>query len=206
MASNTLTGNGISGTYPQILHVGTGSSSAATIRLGDGTATCLSLVSGGFKVTGTLEATGDTTIGGTLSALGVPVFRRVTSDVTAATTTQVNIAEFDFTPVAGAVYHIAMHLMAMSAATTTGAQIVNSGGAGTLLLQESGSVLGIAATGGTYAPTSAPVAWGTAYGIHLEGVFIAGSSAPLKFDLKSEVAASTVALKAGSILKITRIS
>lgn len=205
MASNTFTGNSFASIYSQILHIGTGTAGAATVRTGDGTSTVLEFVSGGAKINGTLEATGAVTIGGQITALGVPVFRRVTSDVTASTTTQVNIAAFDFIPVNGAVYQVEMSLIATSAATTTGVQIVNSGGSGTLLMAESGTTLGISAIAGTYAATSSPSS-SSAFGIRLFGVFTAGSTAPLQFDVKSEVASSAVVIKAGSVLKITRIS
>lgn len=205
MASNTLTANSIGSTYVQILHIGTGTAGACTVRTGDGTATVLDFVSGGAKINGTFEVTGNVTIGGAITAKGVPVFRRVTSDVTASTTTQVNIAEFDFVPVSGAVYQVEMSLIATSAATTTGVQVVNSGGAGTLVLAEAGGILGISAIAGTYAATSAPSS-SAAFGIRLFGIFTASSTATLQFDVKSEVASSAVVIKAGSILKITRIA
>lgn len=199
MASNTLTANAVGTTYFQLLHIGTGTAGSCTVRTGDGTATALDFVTGGAKINGTLEVTGDVT------AKGVAFYRRVTADVVATTTTQVNVAEFDFTPVSGAVYHVELLILAAAAATTTGVQLVNSGGAGTLVLTEAGSYFGIANIGGTYTAISAPVAGGI-FGIRLYGVFTAGSAAALQWDVKSEVAASAVVIKAGSVLKITRIA
>lgn len=209
--SNTLTSQTVSGTYHQLLHIGTGSASVATVRTGTGTATALEFVSGGAKINGTFEATSHATLGGNLTvtgsitAKGVPVLLSLTADVDAPTNTNVAITGFDFTPVAGASYAIEMHLIARSAATGTGVRIANTSGVGTLVLAEAGSSFGMDGTGTTYAPTSAPVAT-TNFGIALRGIFTASTSAPLSFALLSEVAASQVTLKAGSILKITRIS
>jgi hypothetical protein len=199
MAANTLTSNSISSTYTQILHIGTGTAGVATVRTGDGATTALSFVSGGANVTGTLTVTG------AITALGVPVYARLTSNVTASTTTQVALTELDFTPVSGAIYEVEMALIATSAATTTGVQIVNTGGAGTLVLVEDSSAFSISATGGTYASTSAPVATNN-FGILLKGIFAPSSTAPLTFTVKSESASSAVSIKADSFLKITRIS
>lgn len=211
MASNTLTANSIASTYAQLLHIGTGTAGASTVRTGDGTTTVLEFVSGGAKINGTFNATGNTTLGGTLTVagaitgLGVPVFRRVTSDVVASSTTNVAISAFDFVPVSGAVYMVEMNLVAQSVATTTGCQIVNTGGAGTLVLADPASQFSIDSPGGTYAATTAPAA-NTNYGIQLVGTFAPSSTATLGFAVKSEVASSAVTIKAGSVLKITRIS
>ena len=199
MAANTLTSNSISSTYTQILHIGTGTPGVAVIRDGAGNATVAEFVSGGFKINGALTATG------ALTALGVPVIKRLTSDVTASTTTQVALTELDFTPVSGAVYLVEMALIATSASTSTGLQIVNTGGTGTLAMAEPTSAFSISAIGGTYAATSAPVATNN-FGILLQGVFTASSAAVLQFQIKSEVAASAVVAKAGSFVKITRVS
>jgi hypothetical protein len=129
----------------------------------------------------------------------------MTADVTAATTTEVALSELTFTPVSGAVYEVELALAATSVATTTGVQIVNTGGAGTLILVESPTAFAITAPGGTYAATSSPVIT-TPFGILLKGIFAPSSTAPLTFTVKSEVAASSVSVKAGSFLKITRIS
>lgn len=211
MAANSLTGSPPSSTYAQLLHIGTGTAGVATIRTGDGTATALSLVSGGVQVTGTLNVTTNLTVGGTLNvtgqitALGVPVFKRLTADVTASTTTQVAISSFDFVPVSGAVYQIEMLLIGYAAATTTGLRLINTGGAGSLILAAPDSGFSLDAIGGAYAPTSSPIATSN-FGIHLAGVFAPSTTGTLSFSLYSEVAASAVTLKAGSILKITRIS
>jgi hypothetical protein len=98
-----------------------------------------------------------------------------------------------------------MALIATSAATTTGVQIVNTGGAGTLAMAEPTSAFSISAIGGTYAATASPVA-NNNFGILLKGIFAPSSTAPLTFTVKSEVASSAVSIKAGSFLKITRIS
>lgn len=211
MAANTLTSNSVSSTYPQLLHIGTGTAGVSTVRTGDGTTTVLSFVSGGAKVTGTFEVTTNLKVGGTMevtgqiTALGVPIFKRLTSDVTASTTTQVAISTFDFAPVSGAVYQIETFLIASSAATTTGVRLINTGGAGSLILADPSSGFSLDAIGGAYAPTSSPIA-ASNFGIQLAGVFAPSSTATLAFSLYSEIAASAVTLKAGSILKITRIS
>ena len=235
MAANTLTSNSISSTYTQILHIGTGTAGVSTVRTGDGTTTVLSFVSGGAKVTGTFEVTtnltvggtlavtgnttlggtlavtGNTTLGGTLAVTGaitgggVAIFKRLTANVTASTTTEVAISAFDFVPVSGAVYQVEMDLIAYSAATTTGVRLVNTGGAGTLIMADPSSGFSLDAIGGAYAPTSAPIATSN-FGLRLAGVFAPSTTATLSFSLYSEVAASAVTLKAGSILKITRIS
>lgn len=205
MASNTLSSQSISSTYTQILHIGTGTAGAATVRTGDGTATVLNFVMGGAKINGTFEVTGTMKVGGQIDAIGVPVFRRLTADVSAPTNTNVDITAFNFAPVSGAVYMVEMNLIAQSAATTTGVQIVNTSGAGTLVMADPTSSYSITATGGTYAAISAPAA-NTNYGIQLIGTFAASSTATLSFAVKSEIASSAVTLKAGSVLKITRIS
>jgi hypothetical protein len=217
MAANTLTSNSISSTYAQILHIGTGTAGVSTVRTGDGTTTVLSFVSGGSKVTGTFEVTTNLVVGGTatitgalavtgaITGLGIPVYRHLTSDVTASTTTQVAISAFNFVPVSGAVYQVEMDLIATSASTSTGVRLVNTGGAGTLILADPGSAISLDAIGGTYAATTAPAS-ASNFGIRLAGVFAASDTATLSFSLVSEVAASSVSLKAGSILKITRIS
>jgi len=227
MSSNTLSGSGVgpANTKDQILHIGTGTPGVATVRTGNGTATVLEFVSGGAKINGTHEATGNAavggnqsitgtlTVGGQVAALGVPIFKRLTSDVTAATTTAVALTALNFTPVIGGVYQVELILIAQSVATTTGVKITNVGGSGTLILVDpagSYAVPGypsysISAIGGTYSPINAPVA-NAPFVIRLEGVFIADSAADLAFAVISEVAASAVAIKVNSLLKITRIS
>ena len=211
MSANNLTGSSPAATRAQLLHIGTGTAAAATVRTGDGTATVMELVTGGLKINGTLNVTGAATIDGALTvvgaltALGVPVIKRLTSDVTASTTTPVAMTELDFTPVSGAVYLVEMALIATSVSTSAGVQIVNTGGAGTLTMADPSSVFSISAIGGTYAATSAPVATNN-FGILLQGIFTASSTAALQFQLKSDLAANAVVAKAGSFLKITRVS
>lgn len=233
MSSNTLSGSGVSPatTKAQILHIGTGTPGVATVRTGDGTATVLEFVSGGTKINGTHETTGNAVVGGNaivsgnqsiggtlvvggqVTALGVPVFKRLTSDVTATTTTNVALTALNFTPVIGAVYQVELILIAQSVATTTGVKITNIGGTGTLVLADPAGSYAVAgypsysipAIGGTYSPINAPVA-NAPFGIRLEGVFVADSAADLAFAVLSEVAASAVTIKANSLLKITRIS
>ena len=80
MSANNLTGSSPAATRAQLLHIGTGSAAVATIRLGDGTATAISFVSGGFKVTGTFEATGAVSFG----SLATPLVFSVTDTLTGA--------------------------------------------------------------------------------------------------------------------------
>lgn len=220
-SSNDLTSNNPAATFAQLLHIGTGSASAAQIRTGTGIATAMELVTGGFKINGTFNATGNTTVGGTLSVTGnatmtgsltlagvlvrPSTYQLITEDVTSSLTTGVAISTFDFTPVSGATYELEMAIIATSAATTTGVHIVNTSGTGTLLLVDHGSNDAISGTGGTYSPAGAPSSV-TPFGILLKGYFAATSTAPLTWRLKSEVGGSSVAIKAGSILKITRIN
>lgn len=227
MNTNDLTGNNPAATFSQILHIGTGTASVSTVRTGNGTATALSFVSGGAKITGTFEATGNTTVGGNAAVTGTltvtgnatlsgsltlggievrpPVYKMLTADVGAATTTNVAITQWDFTPVSGATYEIEMFIIGWATATTTGLRIVNTSGAGTLVLASVGEALGITATGGTYASINAPAA-GANYGAVLKGYFTASSTAALSWAIVSEVASSAVYARAGSILRITRIS
>ena len=156
-------------------------------------------IAGNAMIGGSLAVTGQVT------GLGVPVFARMTADVTASTTTAVALPTLSFIPVSGAVYEVEIMLVAQSAATTTGVQIVNTGGAGTLVLVDPASAFSITAPAGTYAPTASPVA-NANFGILLKGFFAASSTAELTFSVKSEIAASAVIIKADSLRKITRIS
>lgn len=73
MASNSLSGAGVTpaNTKAQLLHIGTGNLAAGVVvRLGDGTATTLTLSSTGISVAGTLAVSGNTTIGGALTLTG----------------------------------------------------------------------------------------------------------------------------------------
>ena len=225
--SNDLTGNNPAASFTQILHIGTGTASVCTVRTGNGTATALSFVSGGAKISGTFEATGNVTLGGTLSVAGTltvtgnatlsgsltlggimvrpPVYKMLTADVSAPTTSNVAVTQFDFTPVSGATYEIEFFLTAQSVNASVGARLVNIGGAGTLLLTSVGEALGITATGGTYAAVTSPAA-NTNFGIILKGYFTASSTADLTWAIVSELATYAVTFKTGSILKITRIS
>lgn len=70
MASNTLSGAGVTpaNTKNQLLHIGTGTLGAgAVVRLGDGTATPLTISTAGISVAGTLNVTGNATLSGTLT-------------------------------------------------------------------------------------------------------------------------------------------
>lgn len=165
--------------------------------LGDGTATHLWLDSNGIGTTGTFTHDG--------MIVTPSRCQRLTATVSNSTTTEANLPGLAFTPVSGAAYAVDLTLVATSAATTTGVQITNTGGAGTLYLCEPATALGIVATGGSYSPTSAPVA-STAFVITLRGVFVAGSAAPLTFAVKSEVASSSVSILAGSHARYTKMT
>ena len=93
MASNNLTGTSPSATLNQLLHIGVGTLSAGCpVRLGDGSATCLTLATTGITVagnitasgaistgslvaTGTLTTAGDLVATGTLSTAGLVIGR-----------------------------------------------------------------------------------------------------------------------------------
>jgi hypothetical protein len=203
MASNTLSGAGVSpaNTKSQLLHIGTGTLAAgAVVRLGDGTATPLTISSAGISVAGSIAATSMTLSGVTVKP---PQWKRLTGNILAIDTTPVALTELNFTPEAGASYELELLLIITSAATAGGARIDNTGGAGTLYLLEPNGALGIIATGGSYSPTSSPVA-GT-WAMLLKGIFSAASTAALAFALKSDSTDDVTALT-GSYLRVTKIS
>ncbi|MDP3850503.1 MAG: hypothetical protein Q8Q59_08375 [Luteolibacter sp.] len=209
MASNTLSGAGVSpaNTKDQLLHIGTGNLPAgAVVRLGDGTATPLTISSAGISVAGsiaatTLAITGAAVIGGV--TVKPSAWKRLTGNVLATDTTPVALPELAFTPENGAAYEVELLLIITSAATAGAAQLVNTGGAGSLYLCDPQTALGIVATGGSYSPTSSPVA-GT-WVLMLKGVFIAASTDDLTFSLKSDDTNDVTAL-IGSYLRATKIS
>jgi len=180
-------------TLEQLLHLGTGSVTNGTIRTGAGALTPLSFVDGELAVAGQIQA------------LGIPVFRVLGGDLSTSTTSGVAIGDFDFVPVAGASYPMEMFLVCMSAATGTGVQISASGASGSLSLFDPASANRLDLLGQSYAPTSSPVA-NASFGCQLAGLFEPSGTQTLSFQLKSEVGGSTVQLKAGSVLKITRVS
>jgi hypothetical protein len=72
MATISLTGAAPSAFYTQLIHTGTGTlAGGATLRLGDGTATCLTLSTAGLAVAGTISATGSLTSAGPVVVTGV---------------------------------------------------------------------------------------------------------------------------------------
>jgi hypothetical protein len=197
MASNSLTGAGVSpaNTKNQLLHIGTGTLAAGVVvRLGDGTATALTLTATGIAVPAL-------TLAGV--ALKPATWQRLTAAVPATDTTPVALPELSFTPEAAAIYAVELLLILTSAATAGAAQITNTGGAGTLYLLDPQTALGITAPGGSYSPTTSPVA-GT-WALMLKGVFIASSTAELAFALKSDDTNDVTAL-AGSYLKLTKLA
>ena len=196
MASNTLTANSPSSTYAQILHIGTGTLGAgAVVRTGDGTATPLTISSTGISAP---EISVGTVV------IKPAVWKRLTASVAATDTTPVALTELSFTPENSAVYELELLLVVTSAATAGAAQITNTGGAGTLYLGDPQSATAaITATGGSYSPTTSPVA-GT-WMLQLKGVFIASSTAALTFSIKSDDTNDVTAL-AGSYLRATKIS
>ncbi len=209
-------------TKDQLLHIGTGSATVATIRTGTGIATAMELVSGGFKINGTFESTGNATVGGTLSVTGAATltgtltlggvevkpsqWKVVTSDVSCSSNTVgVAISDLDFTPVNGATYEVEMSLIAKAVTTGTGVQLVNTSGTGTLVLVSNDSAAYISATGGTFAATTS-AAGGTPFGMVIKGIFTATSTAVLTWELLSEANGNQVDILAGSMMRITRIS
>jgi hypothetical protein len=198
--SNTLTGFSPAATRGQLLHIGSGVlATGAIVRLGDGTATPLTISSTGLAVDGSLSAT-TMSLGGV--PLKAPVWKRLTADILATDTNNVALNELDFTPENGAVYEVELMVIGLAAATAGALQIVNTGGAGTLVLMDSATALGISATGGSYAPTTSPVA-GT-FVVLLKGIFIASSTANLTFAIKSDDT-NDVTAKIGTYLRATKL-
>lgn len=201
MASNTLTGVSPASTRQQLLHIGTGTLGAgAVVRLGDGTSTPLTISSAGISVAGSIAATSLTISGVTVKPAQ---WKRLTGNILATDTTPVALTELDFTPENGAAYEVELMLIVTSAATAGAAQITNTGGAGTLYLLDPQTALGIVATGGSYSPTTSPVA-GT-WALMLKGIFVASSTASLAFAIKSDDTNDVTALT-GSYLRVTKIS
>lgn len=201
MASNTLTGVSPASTRHQLLHIGTGTLGAgAVVRLGDGTSTPLTISSAGISVAGSIAATSLT-----INSVSVKpsIWKRLTGNILATDTTPVALTELDFTPENSAVYEVELLIIVTSAATSGAAQITNTGGAGTLYLLDPQTALGIVATGGSYSPTTSPVA-GT-WALMLKGIFIASSTASLAFAIKSDDTNDVTALT-GSYLRLTKIS
>ncbi len=215
MPSNTLSGPGVSpaNTKAQLLHIGTGTLGAgAVVRLGDGTATPLTVSGTGLSVAGALAATTLAISGASalasLTLGGIPqcptAWRYLPTAVLATDTTPVPLTALDFTPVAGAIYALEMMLMVNSAVQASAAQLVNTGGAGTLFLAEPITTYGILAIGGSYAPPTSATAGGT-WALVLKGSFTAASAAALTFALRSETTDDITALP-GSYLKLTRLA
>lgn len=195
MPANNLTGSSPAATRAQLLHLGTGTLGAgAIVRLGDGTATPLTISSTGISAPEILVGA---------VAVKPAVWKRLTASVLATDATLVALSELSFTPENAAIYELELLLIVTSASTIGGAQITNTGGAGTLYLGDPQSSLAITATGGSYSPTSSPVA-GT-WVLQLKGVFIASSTAALTFSIKSDSTDDVTALT-GSFLRATKIS
>lgn len=235
MASNTLSGAGVSpaNTKAQLLHIGTGTAAAGAIRTGDGTATVLELVAGGFKVAGTLEATGTFKSGGlTLTpALGAttedgiiePVrVAKVAADVSNATVTLAAVTGLSLPVVANGLYQIDAIIPTQSAATTTGARFQIDGPTGITWLAAkwsqqlvaglstgaNGQEQNVRAWATPFSPASAPEANQPFLTLLTGMVKISGTapSAEISISFASEVAASAVMVLAGAILRLTRIS
>lgn len=143
MASNTLSGSGVSpaNTKDQLLHIGTGTAGEATVRIGDGTPTVLSFVSGGAKVAGTFESDGDLKfdnvlvtrpVGSGALTVTMPNWGGVlpidqvavkAADQTNTTVTAAAVTDFSLALEAGATYVFEIMLLGKSVATTTGLQV-----------------------------------------------------------------------------------
>lgn len=96
MASNSLSGAGVSpaNTKDQLLHIGTGTLGAgAVVRLGNGTATPLTISSGGVSVAGTFGVSGVLTFG----SVGNPLTFSSEDNLSGAGAVPVNTALTKFT-------------------------------------------------------------------------------------------------------------
>lgn len=235
-ASNSLTGNSPAATASQILHCGTGSLAGAgfVVRLGDGTATPLTISAAGISTTNVVATTSLTTplakigTGSAITNLGSAatvgrtitladadgmiypvVAKRVPSDVTNTTTTFVGIPALDFTPVAGKSYLLELYLICSTANTTTGICFYAEAHTNSaLFLWDTNTNMGFTAPNQHYVPANTPaglVPW-SFFAIVFRGTFTAYDAQTLKFFFRSEVAASQVNLFANSYLTVTAIA
>ena len=206
MALPSFTGQTPAATRGFLLHINGAALSNAPVYTGDGYATPLSFVTGGILVDGDVEATSGTFTSMTVGGVDVKasVWKVLTGFKTAIDTTPVAMPDLSFTPVSGAMYEVEMMLICQSASTGAGVQIVNTGGAGALTLAGANDTFAIVATGGTYAPTSSPVA-GAKFVQVLKGIFTASSTAALTWSVKSETT-DDVTIYDASYAKYTRLS
>jgi hypothetical protein len=207
MALPSFTGLSPAATRGYILHISSASLSSAPVYTGAGNVTPLAFVTGGISITGDVAAATVTT-SGNITTNGVVIkpaqWKILSGTVTATDTTPVAISDFSFTPVNGATYEVEIMMVVTSASTGAGVQLSNTGGSGTLYLGGPSETAAIVATGGNYAPTSAPVA-NTKFVILLKGTFTASATTALTWSIKSETT-DDVSIYAGSYAKFTRIA
>lgn len=204
--------------FAWLLHMsGTTLAVGGQVSLGNGNDTPLYLSStgvgiksaGGFVVTIVSQATAARTVNlaDYAGSLYPETRLYLATTKTVSSTTADPIASFGFTPEINATYEVVLELIATSAATTTGVQLVVTGPAvgASLTLVQDNTALSVVAIGGTYAATSSPVAT-TPFGIVLRGIFSTGGavSADFGLSLKSEVNASQVQILAGSKMTVRR--
>lgn len=224
-----LVANSSDATYTWLFQTGGVSlGSGVRVCLGDGTdtglyvsSTTIGIHNGAALSTITCSATATRalTIQDTAGNIAVEEIRRLTSDATNSTVTPTDVPNFQFTPIASGVYSFVIDLWVQSAATTTGIRIDVTGPAQATLLgylvqhQTASRTALVSASGGAgafpinYQPTDAAVASGN-IPLRITGTYtVTGTpSGPIGISLYSEVAASTVTIKANSFAIHKRIA
>lgn len=225
----TLTWGGTDSAYARLLQSGGASlGSGIRVEMGEGTptglyitATTIGIHNGAALTTISSAATGTRalTIQDTAGNIAVEEIRRLTSDATNSTVTPTDVPNFQFTPIASGVYSFVIDLWVQSAATTTGIRIDVTGPAqatllGYLVQHQTASRTALASASGgagafpiNYQPTDAAVASGN-IPLRITGTYtVTGTpSGPIGISLYSEVAASTVTIKANSFAIHKRIA
>ena len=200
MSSNSLASASPASTVGQLLHIGTGTLAAgAPLRLGDGSATILTLSTTGLTIAGTLTAAnlvvmGSSSAGITLTRLGTvarsqaladapgtlhPVIRAVVNATTInSTTTPANLPLTweNGSALQAGTYRVRGHFACQSSLTTTGVQLslngpASVGGAMALVWYRAGAVAAVTtAFNVAYAPTAGSAIASTPFLQTVEGL------------------------------------
>jgi hypothetical protein len=150
---------------------------------------------------------GDTGGGsGATPVIGVPIFRRVASDLTNSSSSSFTaISAFSYTPVIGAIYEVKMQLLLVSAALSTGIALNNSGGSFTGVFQDSQysrflfpGAVSVWADAGSVSPNR--------YSLILDAIITALSADPITFSFRSEINGSQITVFASSYIRYTRLN
>ncbi len=227
--SNTLTGVSPASTRQQLLHIGTGSLAAnSPVRLGDGSATKLSLHTGGIGVDGIKlsraagSAEREVVFPDHAGTVGLHIEAVKTSDQTNDTVTAAAITALSATLAASSIYEFEAILLCKSAATTTGVQLRVMGPTSETefvcydITQLTTNTLVTTNTRRQYfiafdtnmANLDAPAA-NSLFPVFIKGILKTTGSTPavpLSFQFNSEVASSLVTIAAGSLLRVRKIA